>query len=392
MADVGAEEQDLAGDGRQAPRDRLHELGAPRAHEAVDADDLAGANGQVEPVHGICDPGGSADRQPPDDQGGLPFLAVRRRAQVVILADHVADDPFQIDVRARRMGRDLAIAQHDRMVGDGQRFFQMVRDIDDRDALRLQIADHLEQHRHLRRRQGRGGLVHDQDARIDRQGPRDLDQLLLAQPQVLDARQRVNVLFQLLHQRAGLALLLGIVDARRARDLAPHEDIVAHVHVRRQGQFLVDDGNAEVPRGDGRADRRGPALQQQFARCRLLDARQDLHQRRFSRAVLAEQRGHLAAMHVEIDALERMHRAEGLGHVAGRKNDLGGTRLRPVNVGSDAPDHHRTSSRTGVTSQFFGLIMVKAPVTEIVRPGSASRSSPDRTAAAMARLIPAPAS
>ena len=102
------------------------------------------------------------------------------------------------------------------MVGDLQRLLEMVGDVDDRDAAGGEVADDLEQHLDLGGAERRGRLVHDQDARIDRQRPRDLDDLLLAEPKILDRGQRVDVLLQLVHQGAGLALLLGEVDAGRA--------------------------------------------------------------------------------------------------------------------------------------------------------------------------------
>ena len=65
-------------------------------------------------------------------------------------------------------------------------------------------------------RQRRGRLVHDQNAAVDRERAGDLDDLLLAEAQFLDRRQRIDLLLELLHERAGLALLLGEVDAGRA--------------------------------------------------------------------------------------------------------------------------------------------------------------------------------
>ena len=54
----------------------------------------------------------------------------------------------------------------------------------------------------------------------------------------------------------------------------------------------------------------------------LHDAGEDLHQRRLAGAVLAEQRRHLAAVDVEVHALERVDRAVGLGDVARGEHDL----------------------------------------------------------------------
>ena len=245
-------------------------------------------------------------RQVADRQGDARLVAVGRAAQVVILAHHVAHDPVKVDVRTRRIGRHGPVAQHDRMVGDRQRFFQVMRDIDDADPPRRQVADHLEQHLDLAGRQRAGRFVHDQDAAVHRQGAGDFHDLLLAQAQFLDRGQGIDILLQFLHQDADLAFLLSEIDAHGAAQFAPHEDVVADRQVGGQRQFLVDDGNAPVAGlvRVGKADR--PAVQDDLPGGGLDHARQDLHQRRFARAVLAEQGGDLAAMDVEVHALQRV--------------------------------------------------------------------------------------
>ena len=93
---------------------------------------------------------------------------------------------------------------------------------------------------------------------------------------------------------------------RRSRpcNLAPHEDVVAHVEIGREAQFLMDDRDAAIARvgRGGEGDARAVKLDE--ARGRRHDAGQNLHQRRLAGAVLSEQRGHLAAMDVEVHALQ----------------------------------------------------------------------------------------
>ncbi len=89
--------------------------------------------------------------------------------------------------------------------------------------------------------------------------------LLLAEAQVLDRGERIDILFQLGHQQARLALLLGKIHARRHHDLATHEDVVANVHVRREAEFLMDDGDAAIAGLGGRRERDGFAIENNFA-------------------------------------------------------------------------------------------------------------------------------
>ena len=56
--------------------------------------------------------------------------------------------------------------------------------------------------------------------------------------------------------------------------------------------------------------RTGIAVEADFTAVGLIDAGQDLHQRGFAGAVLADQRGDRAATQFETRALERAHTAE----------------------------------------------------------------------------------
>jgi hypothetical protein len=77
--------------------------------------------------------------------------------------------------------------------------------------------------------------------------------------------------------------------------------------------YRADAGRDRLAR---RAEGNRPALQQHFARIRLMHAGQDLDQCRFAGPVLAEQRVNLAAPDEEIDAVERLHADKGLGDAA----------------------------------------------------------------------------
>ena len=110
----------------------------------------------------------------------------RRREVLGVRADHLPDDPVHVDVRHRARAGDAAVAQHGDVVADTDQLFEPVRDVDDRDALRLEVGDDAKQDLDLRRAERRGRLVHDEDARVARHRLGDLDQLLLADHQVLD--------------------------------------------------------------------------------------------------------------------------------------------------------------------------------------------------------------
>ena len=277
------------------------------------------------------------------------------------------------------------------MVGNGQRLFEVVRDVNDRNAARLEVMDDLEQHFDFRSGQRRSRLVHDQDACIDGQRTRDLDDLLLTEAQVLDLGQRIDVLFQFFKQFAGLALFFCEIDTELAADFAAHEDIVAHGHVRCERQLLVNDADTALLSIRSRVQLDRFAVEDNGARGRLLHARQDFHQRGFTGAVLTEQRGDLTAVDVEVHTLQCTNGTKGFGHVTRSEHNLA-LRLCVRRFVVDRSLHYCTSRATGVISQFFGLMRVNAPVTSTVLPVRFSRSRSERASAAIARLMPEPAS
>src|SRR5690606_2409192 len=102
----------------------------------------------------------------------------------------------------------------------------------------------------------------------------------------------------------------------------------------------------------------------------LDDTGKHLHQRRFTGAILAEQRRDLSAPDLEIHALERMNPAIGLGNILRGKDNLAVLALDFIFR------LHLTSNPTGVTSQFFGLTSLKTPTTDTVCPTRLLASTP----------------
>lgn len=85
------------------------------------------------------------------------------------------------------------------------------------------------------------------------------------------------------------------------------KDVLRHRQVFHQVQFLVDDGNAQRLRVARVVDLYGFAVEKDLARVHLVDAGEHLHHRRFSRAVLADQRVHLAALELKVAVVQRVN-------------------------------------------------------------------------------------
>ena len=117
------------------------------------------------------------------------------------------------------------------------------------------------------------------------------------------------------------------VDAARARQRrVTKEDVFGDAELGKQQQFLIDRRHA----GAARIVRRGKLdlrpVDQNRTSVGLIDAGHDLDQRRFARAVLAEQRVDLARADVERNARERAHAGKrflDLAHLEQRSGPAG---------------------------------------------------------------------
>jgi hypothetical protein len=177
-----------------------------------------------------------------------------------------------------------------------------VADEDDRDALALELAQDLEQVGGLLRRQHSRRLVEDQDVGVPIERLQDLDPLLLAHRDGVDAGVRIHVELersrQLAHATRGCAFVEqhAFPCGFRAED-----DVLGHGHHRDEHEVLVHHADARVDRILRGREGDGLAVQPELALVGLVQPVQDVHQRRLAGAVLTEQRVNLAARQLEVD-------------------------------------------------------------------------------------------
>ena len=207
---------------------------------------------------------------------------------------------------------DLTIAKHRRPVGDARDFLEPVRDIDDADAPRGDLAHHREQPFNLGGGQRGGRLVHHQDARGVGQRLGDGDDLPPADRKLADRLIDVELDADRLQAGAGRAPHRRTVEHARARQLPPQEQIGGDVEARHEIELLKDRGDARRLRGARIGEAHGRAVDAHFAGVGLDDAGENVHQRRLAGAVFAEQRMNLPAMQIEVHATERLNAAEAL--------------------------------------------------------------------------------
>ena len=152
----------------------------------------------------------------------------------------------------------------------------------------------------------------------------DLDALLLADGDVLDARVGIDVEAELLGELAHAALgrrrveqHAGSASARCASTMFS-ATVITGMSMKCWCTIPIPASIASLRR----AERRRLAVQEDLALVGPVQAVEDVHQRRLAGAVLAEQRVHLAAAEVEVDVVVREDAGEALRDAAQLEDGL----------------------------------------------------------------------
>jgi hypothetical protein len=214
------------------------------------------------------------------------------------------------------VGRDdLAVSHDSETISDGAYLFHAMRNIDDGLA-----GISKPQAVTLLRRQARRGLVECDDTASSRQGPADLDELTISHAELgdgcVDSKMRRERL-ENVDSRLAMTLARDNVQTRRLAE----KDVLRHVKLRNEAEFLADKSDAKRQRMTGALDLNdAEGVDFDLSRIWRDDAEQNLHQRRFARAVLAEKCVDLATLECEIHVVQHARAAKGLGHAAHRRH------------------------------------------------------------------------
>ena len=322
------------------PEDRFEDLRATRSEQAADFEDFAAP--QIE-THAMqhAPPPAPADRR----QSEIAHREDRRArgddrvavAESDVAANHGRDDGAARKLADRRGEHPPAIAKHGHSIGESDDFVDAVRGEDDCDARRGELPHDLEQRLALRGRQRRSRLVHDKDARVQRQRFGDFDQLLLADAQFGDAIFGVEVDVEPAQQRSrGLHDAASVDDRPGDQRLAAEEDIVGRRQFGNEIQLLMNDRDAGAFRVLDAAKTRGQPSEPDRPFVFGVHAGENLHQRALAGAVFSHQRVHFAALQIEVDIAQRRHAGEGLGNARGARTTLPRAAGRSIFPGSAA--------------------------------------------------------
>ena len=203
----------------------------------------------------------------------------------------------------------LAAAQNGGGVAQPLHLLQLVADVEDRAAFRLQPVEHDEELVGLLRRQHRGRLVEDQEFRILHQRADDLDALALADRELPDLapgieRKPVNFGYLLEPRRHVLERFLAVEAERH---------VLGDGEVVEQREMLEHHADAAGTRFRWSGQHHLLALPAHLAFARLDQAVDGLDQGGFSGAVLAEQGMDLPRPDIDVDRVVGEECAVALG-------------------------------------------------------------------------------
>ena len=202
---------------------------------------------------------------------------------LAVVGQQTLNQHFLGEVFHRTVQGNHAVPHNGNVGGNLKHLGKPVGDVDDGDALFLQILHGFEQGLHLVEGQGTGGLVENQNAGVSHHATQQLHQLLLCDGEGVGLALKVQVEVQLLHTVVEplFQLPLFFVEA--------HENVLKNGHVGEQHRLLGHQINALRQRSRGLSQLDSLAVDEHFALVTSINAHDNLHKRGFAGTVAANQ-------------------------------------------------------------------------------------------------------
>ena len=165
-------------------------------------------------------------------------------------ANHLLDQYVAVDI-AGPMGGDVSTVTENRyIVGDREDFIHLVGDVDDADAMRLEIRDDRKEVIHFALGKRGSRLVHDQNVGFEGNCLGDLYDLPIGDGEVSNLNVRIDVDVQAPKQMLGHAahfrMIHEVHETQSLHRLAPNPDVLGDGHVRHQVEFLMDHRDSRI--------------------------------------------------------------------------------------------------------------------------------------------------
>ena len=168
-----------------------------------------------------------------------------RKQLFELAANHVGDDPFELDVRQSAAGHRPAVTQHRVASRHAAYLFQKMADVDHGQPAFPQPVDHREEPQRVVFGERARGLVKDDHPGVGDEGPGHLDKLLRAHAQIAENRVGTDLaMVQQFKSPRHQGAVLAPPDQAGANAFLAEHDIGLDAQVRRQGQLLVNHGDA----------------------------------------------------------------------------------------------------------------------------------------------------
>ena len=187
---------------------------------------------------------------------------------------------------------------------------------DRRKTLFLKLHQEIQQHLGVLIIQGRCRFIKDQQLHVLGERLCDLDQLLLACADILDESACGLMQTHLRHMLFGLCIgLLPVNHAKAITELVAEKHVLADRQERNKGKLLMNNDNIFFFAFPKVVELAKLAVVVDFSAicAHRIDARKHVHQRGFSRAVLADQRMDLPALNDKVYVVQRLDAGEFLG-------------------------------------------------------------------------------
>ena len=235
---------------------RLNELVLTIACNACDSDNLAAPHGQAHMVDHML-----AGRRRDREVDGFEKRIARRQRTLLYLkidvaAGHRPHDLARVGVGGAQVRDGAAVTQDRDPVRDSRHFVELVGHEQDSASLGCKVFQHGEQRVALGRRQDRGRLVKNENARVAVERLEDLDPLAHSDGQIADPGVRVDREMVMLRELGDTIARGAAVDERAAPRLRAIDDVFPGRQRAEQLERLMHHAQARRHRVDRRTEAR----------------------------------------------------------------------------------------------------------------------------------------
>ena len=215
----------------------------------------------------------------------------------------------------------MAVTHDGHFVGDAEDLVHLVGDVDNGNAVGLQVLDDAEEGFHFVGRQRGGRLVQNQYLTVGGNGLGDLHRLHLRNAQLAQHLPGIEVHPDLFQQSGGIGVHFFMVDhgneaQKLLHGITAQEDVLADGSGGNGLQLLMDHGNTHFQSLQGILDGHLFALVIDLAFVHAVDAEHALHQCGLTGTVFSHERVNLAGMQAELGVVQRFYTGEGLTNTA----------------------------------------------------------------------------